>query len=235
MPILHLDVEQDTEAWDKLRLGIPTSSLFHRIITPATRKRSGQWRGYAYHLLAERVLMRKVDGYISEDMTRGKTVEERAANWYEMTQDVDTQKIGFISSDEFMTDSRGYEWRRYGCSPDRLVGDEGLLEIKCPKPNTQMKYWFEERPDSDHWAQLQGQLFVAAPKRTWVDILCWHEEMPNVVMRVERDDRFIKLLEEYLGEFNDYMDGVMDKLGEVAARATPKTALKDALRAKLEA
>ncbi len=74
MPILHLDVEQDTEAWRQLRLGIPTSSEFHKIITPAERKRSTQWEDFACDLLAERKLMRPVDHYTSDEMIRGRMV-----------------------------------------------------------------------------------------------------------------------------------------------------------------
>ena len=232
MPILHLDVEQDTEAWEKLRLGIPTSSEFHKIITPVERKRSSQWETHACDLLAERALLRPVDHYTSEDMLRGKLMEERAVDWYEMHEEIDTQKIGFISSDEFMEDHRGRRWHRYGCSPDRLIGEDGLLEIKCPKPGTQMKYFIKGTADRRYWSQLQGQLFIS--ERQWVDILCWHEEMTQVLVRVERDEPFIKLLASYLAEFNEFMDGVMSKLGEVAARPAPKAALKDMLRASLE-
>ena len=57
---------------------------------------------------------------------RGLIVEAEAADWYEFDQDVTVQRIGFITDEE----------HTMGCSPDRLVGDDGLLEIKAPLPHT---------------------------------------------------------------------------------------------------
>jgi len=234
MPVHH-NVEQGSEAWDRLRLGIPTASEFKKLITGKTRRESVQWQDYAYHLLAERILMRPEDHYVSEPMWTGKIRESEAALWYEMDQDVDTQTIGFISSDEFISDIRGYQWFRYGASPDRLVGDNGILEIKCATPRVHLKQWFEPRPDREHWPQLQGQLFVT--QREWVDILFFHDELSSIVIRVERDETFIRLLEASLRQFNEFLDGLMDKIGSLqpaAPRLTPREQLRQMLDASLK-
>ena len=118
MPIFH-DVAQYSEEHDRLRLGIPTSSNFHKIITPQG-KPSKQWREYACVLIAERILHQKLEFYNSPAMERGLIVEAEAADWYEFDQDVTVQRVGFITDDE----------HTMGCSPDRLVGDDGLLEIR---------------------------------------------------------------------------------------------------------
>jgi YqaJ-like viral recombinase domain len=125
MPIFH-DVAQYSDQYDRLKLGIPTSSHFHKIITPQG-KPSKQWREYACMLIAERILQRKIDLYKSLPMERGLIIEAEAADWSEFDQDVTVQRGGFITDDN----------RAIGCSPDRLVGDEGLLEIKAPLPQTQ--------------------------------------------------------------------------------------------------
>jgi exodeoxyribonuclease (lambda-induced) len=229
MPIHH-DVEQGSEEWNGLRLGIPTSSEFKKLITPKEHRESSQWKDYAYHLLAERILMRPEDHYTSPAMERGKNVQDQAADWYEMRYDRDTTKIGFVSSDDFYTDSRGYKWFRFGCSPDRFVGDSGILEIKCPTPRVQLKCWFEDKPDLSYIPQLQGQLLVT--DREWADILFWHEEMPKVVIRVERDETLIGVFKSILVRFNDFMDGVMDKLGPLQP-AAPKRELKEQLKEQL--
>jgi len=70
MPIFHHDVAQYSEVYDHLRLGIPTSSHFHKIITPQG-KPSKQWREYACVLIAERILQRKIEFYNSPAMDRG--------------------------------------------------------------------------------------------------------------------------------------------------------------------
>ena len=120
MPVFH-DVAQYSEEYDRLKLGIPTSSNFHKIITPQGRP-SKQWREYACVLIAERILQRKIEFYNSPAMERGLIVEAEAADWYEFDQDVTVQRVGFITDDDHTV----------GCSPDRLVGDDGLLEIKAP-------------------------------------------------------------------------------------------------------
>jgi hypothetical protein len=78
---------QYSEANDRLKLGIPTSSNFHKIITPQG-KSSKQWREYACVLIAERILRRKIECYNSPAMERGLIVESETADWYEFDQDV---------------------------------------------------------------------------------------------------------------------------------------------------
>ena len=113
MPIFH-DVAQYSEEHDRLRLGIPTSSNFHKIITPQG-KPSKQWREYACVLIAERLLHRKLEFYNSPAMERGLIVEAEAADWYEFDQDVTVQRAGFI------TDDRPRSARRR----KRSVGNQG--------------------------------------------------------------------------------------------------------------
>ena len=129
MPIFH-EVAQYSEEYDCLKLGIPTSSNFHKIITPQG-KPSKQWREYACVLIAERILQHKIEFYNSPAMERGLIAEAEAADWYEFDHDVTVQSIGFITDDD----------HTMGCSPDRLVGHDGLLEIKAPLPQTQVEYW----------------------------------------------------------------------------------------------
>ena len=84
MPIFH-DVRQYSQEYDRLKIGIPTSSNFHKIITPHG-KPSKQWREYARVLIAERILQCKIEFYRSPAMERGVIVEAEAADWYEFDQ-----------------------------------------------------------------------------------------------------------------------------------------------------
>jgi hypothetical protein len=197
MPIFH-DVAQYSEEYDRLKIGIPTSSNFHKIITPQGNP-SKQWREYA-------------------------CVETEAADWYEFDQDLTVQRIGFITDDE----------HTMGCSPDRLVGDEGLLEIKAPLPQTQVAYWISGELNERFRPQLQGQLYIS--QRSWVDILCWHDVLPKLVMRVDPDEKFIKALDRELRIFNYFIEGVMEKIRTTSELPIPpsRLALKAALRASLE-
>src|SRR6201998_473708 len=222
MPIFH-DVAQYSEEYDRLKLGIPTSSHFHKIITPQG-KPSKQWREYACVLIAERILQRKIEFYNSPAMERGLVVEVEAADWYEFDQDVTVQKVGFITDDN----------HTIGCSPDRLVGDDGLLEIKAPLTQTPGQYWISGEVHERFRPQLQGQLYVS--RRSWVDIVCWHDVLPKVVMRVEPDEKFLKALDRELQIFNYFLESVMEKIRVTTEAPLPQGsfALKAALRASLE-
>src|SRR5271167_1062550 len=222
MPIYH-NCAQYSDEYDRLKLGLPTSSNFHKIITP-TGEPSKQWKSLAFHLIAERLLGRKVDTYTSPHMERGLIVEHEAADWYDFDRDAITQPIGFITNDE----------RTIGCSPDRLVGDDGLLEIKAPLPHTQVEYWISGEIGERFRPQLQGQLYIS--QRSWVDIVCWHDVLPKLVRRVEPDEGFIKVLDHELQIFNFFIERVMEKIRATNDALVPqgRLALEAALRASLE-
>jgi len=222
MPICH-DVAQYSEEHDRLRLGIPTSSNFHKIITPQG-KPSKQWREYACVLIAERILHTKLEFYNSPAMERGLIVEAEAADWYEFDRDVSAERVGFITDD----------MHTMGCSPDRLVGDDGLLEIKAPLPHTQVEYWISGEISQRFRPQLQGQLYIS--QRSWVDILCWHDVLPKLVVRVEPDEKFIAVLDRELQIFNYFIERVMEKIGTMSELPIPpgRSALTAALRASLD-
>ena len=175
-------------------------------------------------LIAERLLQQKIEFYNSPAMELGLIVEADAVDWYEFDQDVTVQRVGFITDDDHTV----------GCSPDRLVGDDGLLEIKAPLPHTQVEYWISGTVHERFRPQLQGQLYVS--QRRWVDIVCWHDALPKLVMRVEPDEKFIKALDRELQIFNYFIDRVMEKIRVATEVSVPQggLALKAALRASLE-
>jgi hypothetical protein len=203
------------------------------VVTP-TGKSSTQWEALADHLLAERYLKRQVDTYTSPEMERGAEVEDQAIAWYEFAQDVETQAIGFISSEEYTEEKPGgHRWYRYGASPDRLIGEDGLLEIKAPKPNTQMNYLRTGKLAKKYTPQLQGQLWVSG--RKWVDVVAWRDDMPRIVLREERDDKFIAILEKEVTHFADEIDRVYRMICAANGTSAPKAELKEMLNRSLEA
>lgn len=201
MPKLH-EVDQGSDAWDRLRMGRPTASQFDKIIT-GEGKPSKQWKKLAFHCIAERVLDRPVDTYTSPAMERGKELEQFAVDDYELQTGNETNIIGFISSDD----------GKCGCSPDRLVGEDGLLEAKCPMPQTQIEYLLTGEVSRDYWPQLQGQLYVS--ERKFVDIIAYHPELPRSIIRVERDDAYIAALDALMFDFNTFILEVMHKISQM--------------------
>ena len=196
--IIHR-VEQGSLEWLTLRLGLPTASEFHKILTPGG-KLSAQARPYAIRLITEELLQRSLETLTGiEWMERGKELEPLAVKAYEFRQDIETEPVGFLTTDDGLI----------GCSPDRLVGDDGLLEIKCPAPHTHVGYMLDG-PGKDYRPQVQGQLYVS--ERDWVDWLSYSPEMPMVVVRTERDEPYIRALAAELDAFLDMKAELMERV-----------------------
>ena len=183
------EVAPRSPEWAALRLGIPCSSEFHRIITPKKREISKQADGLMFRLLAEWVTGAPVENAETEWMVRGTEMEDAAIRAYEGLMDVETSVGGFCTTDDGMV----------GCSPDRLVGDDGDLEIKCPLIQTQIGYALTGTVDEDYKSQLQGRLWITG--RKWVDIFSYHPALLIPPVRVVRDEQYIKELEAVLKAF----------------------------------
>jgi hypothetical protein len=207
--IVH-DCIQGTPEWASLRAGKPTSSDFDRIITPKTGKPSSQAESYMFRLIAERLMGHPVVEFVSHWMDRGSQMEAEAVSFYEFQRDLETVKVGFV------TDDAG----SIGASPDRLVGEDGLLEIKVPAEHTHVGYLLKHAVDQAYWPQVQGQLWIT--ERQWVDILSYHPEMPPALIRVQRDDAYIDLLAAGVQAFAQVLEAnyqMMLERGVVAAAA----------------
>lgn len=200
--IVH-DVIQGSQAWLNLRAGIPTASQFDRVITAKKGDRSSQMDAYANALVAERMMGRPLATPEMPWMKEGIDREPEAARFYAFSRDVELQTVGLCTTDD----------GKIGASPDRLVaGTNGLVEIKCPQAHTHIGYLLKNGPDEAYRVQLQGQLYVC--EREWVDIISYYPGMPEAVVRVERDEEFIKKLETYLYELVDLVEERMARLKE---------------------
>lgn len=185
--IIH-DIIQRSPEWYALRLGVPTTSCFDKIITPKGDL-SKQASGYIDECLAEWLTGEQREIPMNYWMERGAQLEDDAVALYEMTVSMDTVPVGFITNDE----------KTIGCSPDRLVGDEGLVEIKCPAPWTHVGNLRSGVIDKKYYPQVQGQLLITG--RKWVDWFSYHPEMPPSLIRTERDEPYIERLSEALDQF----------------------------------
>jgi len=190
--------QQYSDEYDNLRRGLPTSSRFDKIITP-TGKASTSWQDYAFQLVAERLSHEPDDQYASMWMDRGLEIEPEAVEAYELINEVNTETIGFVTNNE----------GTIGCSPDRLIGNIGLLEIKSPKAATVLKYRHKKEIDAKYKPQLQGQLYVT--EREWVDIFAYHPDIYPCCIRVERDDSYIKKMAGLLDDFVSFIAEIYEK------------------------
>ncbi len=181
------DVMQGSEEWDRWRAR-PTASEFGKFVTPAKGDYSSQATAYAAKIVAKR------RGVYTEPpptfwMDYGLEMEPNAKHAYTLQTGREIQGVGFVLPDN--TDA-------YGCSPDGLVGDDGLIEIKCPAPETLINYHAEGVFPQKYKPQVQGQLFITG--RAWCDFYVWHPELEPFLIRVEPDVKYQAKMAECLLE-----------------------------------
>lgn len=195
-------VKQGSDEWLWLRLGVPSASNFKRIIQPVKMKAADGWDDYIAELCAERFLRSPLEPFVSGFVQRGTDLEPEAVSHYEFLTDTDTQVVGWCTTDDGSV----------GCSPDRLVGDEGLAEIKCPSAKNHMGYLLDpESLRADHKCQTQGQLWVTG--RKWCDLMAYNPILPSVRVRVEPDPAFQAALTTCLVGFTKRLRERLDDLG----------------------
>jgi putative phage-type endonuclease len=180
-----ITAEQRSPEWFAARLGVPSASQFGKVVTP-TGKRSTQVDGYLNKLVAEVLTGKSDQQEANEAMIRGTELEPEARAYYELIGGP-VVETGFCIHDD-----------GFGCSPDGLVGDTGLLEIKCPLAHTHVEYLRENALPGLYVPQVQGQLLVTG--REWCDFLSYHPDMRPLLIRVERDQKFISILHDALRE-----------------------------------
>lgn len=208
-------VAQRSPEWQALRLGIPTSSEFHRIITAQKGELSKSASRYAHALVAEMLLGEAQDARIGELewVARGRQLEPHAVQQYEFETDCDTRPGGFCTTDD----------GRMGCSPDRLMlAAAGAVEIKCTAPATHMGLLMDG-PGDDYRQQVQGTLLIT--DLDFVDFYGYHPNLPPACWRTGRDEPFIAKMRAALAEFCDMKDAMLARAlasGFYQDRAVPR-------------
>lgn len=180
------NIQQGSDEWHKSRLGRATASNFSKIVT-STGAISKQLEKYALELATEMLLIEPEEGFKSDAMQRGNDLEPEAREAY--------QEHTFNIVDEVAFFDCG-DW---GYSPDGLIGNDGLIEIKCPTATTHMRYLIDNKLPTTYIQQVQGGLFVS--KRKWCDFVSFNLDFKDernklFIVRVYRDEEFIKSLEQ---------------------------------------
>lgn len=192
MPRIRTDFEQQTDTWYFERLGKFSGSNFHIFLGNSQTKEDALWEKVA----ERKWLDTDVEQFINQYTERGKTLEHEARRLYSAVYDTEVQTCGLVEEDgEFDT------WAV--CSPDGLIGEDGLLEIKCyiaknflqiSDPNSK-KYGYV-KPEVR--TQIQFDLFVT--DRQWAHLCFYHPRGGLHVIRVERDEEYIEKIKSALRE-----------------------------------
>lgn len=181
------DHPQRSPEWFELRRGLPTCSVFDKIVTPSKGEPSSSQDKLINELIAESLCpsMDPGGGYQSADMEIGARTEAEARAFYEFAH-----AQGPITTPGFCLADCG----RFGGSPDALVGEDGGLEIKCPSATTQIAYIRAGTIPNDYRCQIHGYLVVTG--RKWWDFLSYHPDLPKFRVRQKRDAFTEKLAAE---------------------------------------
>lgn len=164
-------VAQGTEEWLKLRLGKFTASSAQAIASNGKGLET-----LVFEKVAEILTGKEKEAYTNVDIERGHQLEEMARSAYELETGNLVKKIGFIEVDEYM-----------GCSPDGLIGEEGLVEIKCKNDVNFVRMMIDQKVDPEHHWQMQMQMLLTG--RVWCDYVVFNQNFPKpiIVIRVDRD------------------------------------------------
>lgn len=185
---------QGSDEWLVDRCGIPTASMFKSIVT-STGKPSTSAKTYMNSLLADWLAGKPVDAFEPTDaMKRGTEREAEARELYSFITDNKVVETGFWFKDER---------KLVGCSPDGLVNDNALIEIKCPKASTLVGYRLDNKCPATYVPQVQGQMWVM--DKEYCDFLVWHPDINHFLIRVERDEKYITIMSGLINKFIDEM------------------------------
>jgi putative phage-type endonuclease len=209
-----LNVEQNSPEWKAARCG----SLGASQLADAIAKTKTGWGASRANLMAELVVERLTDtpteGYQSPAMLWGKEHEAEARAAYEFKTDATVEIIG-IATHPTIKGSHA--------SPDGLVGDDGLVEIKCPNSATHIDTLLGASIAGKYLTQMQWQM--ACTGRAWCDFISYDPRMPEAmrlfVKRVPRDDVMIATLENDVRDFIAELAGKVDALRKQYAAPIP--------------
>ena len=200
-------MDEETDEWVRRRLGKVTASRVHDVVKVI---KGGAWgagrRKYLIELLGERFTgMRAPEGFKSEAVLWGRQTEPQAQAAYERRNGEKIDKVVFFDHPVIPMS---------GCSPDGLVGDHGMVQIKCPETHTHMGYLIDRAVPEPYLYQIHWEL--ACTERRWSDFVSYDPRLPAklamLVIRVNRDPKIIAGLEKMAADFLREMEVITETL-----------------------
>ena len=191
-------MEQRTEEWFNIRLGKVTASRVQDVLATTKTGYSTSRKNYMMELMVERLTNTKQDSYTNTAMQHGIDNEPIARAAYEQINVAFVHEVGFVMHPAIPM---------FGCSPDGLVENDGLLEIKCPNTAQHVDVLLNGFP-SRYQAQVQAQM--ACTERLWCDFVSFDPRMPVgkrlIRIRVKRNNQYIEDMETTIEEFLKELD-----------------------------
>jgi putative phage-type endonuclease len=201
-------IEQGSPEWLAIRLGKVTASRIADVMAKGKSGEAATREDYRTELVVQRLTNEPGESFTNAAMEHGVAYEPIARITYEAQANVFVEQVAFV-------DHPTIEW--FGCSPDGLVGETGLVEIKCPASKTHIKYLLGGKPPAKYVPQMQCQMAVTG--REWCDFVSYDPRLPEdlqlFVVRLERDVSYIMAMEEEVDKFLKEVSGMYSKLKEI--------------------
>lgn len=191
--------EQRTEDWYNIRKGKMTASNADTIIANGKGLET-----YIYNLMAEYYSSAEKENYINADMQRGIDLEPEARLEFEFYTNLDVQEVGFIEYNEFI-----------GVSPDGLIGDDGLIEIKCPNDSVYFKLLLSDNIKPEYISQMQMQLYVTDRQYCYFVSYNPNFEKSLYIKKITRDEEMIEKLKKGLDKGTDLIKEIKKNFRKV--------------------
>lgn len=160
-------IEQGSAEWYAQRLGKVTASKIADLMAKTKSGPAATRKNYMMQLLCERLTGRKEESYVNAAMQRGTELEPQARSAYEVDKGIMVTEVGFVQHPQI---------EMAGASPDGLVGDDGLVEIKCPNTAQHVEFLRTGQIDSGYQLQMLWQMLCTG--RKWCDFVSYDDRMP---------------------------------------------------------
>lgn len=200
------DIEQGSQDWHNLRIGIVTCSELECLLVNGKGKAGFGTGAFSYmdQLIGERITGEAADPFQGNRHTeRGHELEGKARELYVARTGAELEQVAIILN------------HGIGYSPDALVGSDGLDEIKTKLPKFQVSVILAGEVPKEHIAQCQGGLWVS--DREWIDFISYWPGMPLFIKRMYRDEAMIRTISERVKTFYELLDERMERVMGVAA------------------
>lgn len=197
--------EQGSPEWFAARSGKVTASRVVDVLATIKTGESASRKNYRADLVVERLTGNKTEGFRSPSMDWGVETEPQARAAYEARTGNFVDQIAFVDHPTIPN---------FGCSPDGLVGDDGLIEIKCPNTSTHIDYIEDDQPPKKYIGQMMAQM--ACTGRKWCDFVSFDPRLPDglqlFVVRLYKDDKYILAMEDAVTTFLKEVDDKVEFL-----------------------
>ena len=200
-------MEQRTDEWYLVRAGKVTASNVYKVLSKGKGGADSKTRlSYMLELLGDRMEGCPVAGYQSEAMARGSELEPEARDVYSFETGNIVDETGFVPHPKI---------KGFGASPDGLVEDDGLVEIKCPNRATHIDTLVNGTIDNKYYLQMQTQL--ACTGRKWCDFVSYYPALGEnslFIKRIEADQALISEMEQAVIKFLNELDALERRINE---------------------